>query len=272
MSTLWPAKAGQMTAVDGHLSASGSRGPRHKGQSTRLGRIMAGSHAVSAPDETGPALFVAYDPPAIPLSQVSVAYCQHVRAATGSALFGIDRAVNAVARARAVDDPGLGWLCRLDAHEPQGLDRFEATQVDTRADGTRVSSGPWKVSRPAAPRHVVLGAPPEGKILVSWATPQGAAVLAVTAWPRGSRARNELQAQSFPRMIAQGARTINSGRQRLVGPDRPQQRAHATLTQALEATQKRVEKTTEALKVQQDQVAESELQGQSKRLAQRQRA
>jgi hypothetical protein len=138
MPTLLPAKAGQMTYVDGHMIAYWSRVPMHQGKITMLGRIMAGSQAVIAHDETGQALFVAYYPPDIHLAQVIVAYCQKVGAATGSALFVIDRAVNAVAIARAFNDQGLGLLCLLDDNEYQGLDSFEATQVDTLADGTRV--------------------------------------------------------------------------------------------------------------------------------------
>jgi len=53
MPTLLPAKAGQMTYVDGHMIAYWSRVPMHKGKITMLGRIMAGSQAVIAHDETG---------------------------------------------------------------------------------------------------------------------------------------------------------------------------------------------------------------------------
>jgi len=272
MPTLLPAKAGQMTYVDGHMIAYWSRVPMHKGKITMLGRIMAGSQAVIAHDETGQALFVAYYPPDIHLSQVIVAYCQKVGAATGSALFVIDRAVNAVAMARAFNDQGLGLLCMLDDNEYQGLDSFEATQVDTLADGTRVYSGPWKVSRPDDPRRFVMVEPPEGKTLVYWATPKVEAVLEVTEWPRVYRARNEMQEQSFKRMIDHGALDINYGRKRIVGPDRHQQRTRAKLEQALEASQKRVAKKTEARKAKQDQVAESELKGHGTRLAQRQHA
>jgi hypothetical protein len=49
-----------MIYVDGHMMASWSRLPMHKGKSTMLGRIMAGSHAVIAHDDTGRAVFVAY--------------------------------------------------------------------------------------------------------------------------------------------------------------------------------------------------------------------
>ena len=138
LPALIPAQAGQLIYVDGHMIAYWSRVPMHKGKITMLGRIMAGSQAVIAHDEAGQALFVAYYPPDMHLSQVIVAYCEKVAEATGTALFVIDRAVNAVAMARAFDDKGLGLLCMLDDNEPQGLESFEATQVDTLEDGTRV--------------------------------------------------------------------------------------------------------------------------------------
>ena len=74
-----------------------------------------------------------YYPPDIHLSQVIVAYCQRVALATGSSLFVIDRAVNSVAMAGAFDDQGLGLLCMLDDNEHDGLESFEATEVDTLA-------------------------------------------------------------------------------------------------------------------------------------------
>ncbi len=138
MPALLPAHAGQIISVDGHMIAYWSRVPMHKGKITMLGRIMAGSQAVIAHDDTGQALCVAYYPPDMPLSQVIVAYCHKVGTATGSVLFVIDRAVNAVALARAFDAQGLGLLCMLDDNEHHGLESFEATQVDTREDGTRV--------------------------------------------------------------------------------------------------------------------------------------
>jgi len=46
-----------MIYVDGHMMAYWSRLPMHKGKITMLGRIMAGSQAVIAHDETaGPSL------------------------------------------------------------------------------------------------------------------------------------------------------------------------------------------------------------------------
>jgi hypothetical protein len=272
MPTRLAAQTGQMPSVDGHRIASWSRVPMHTGTITMLGRIMAGSQAVMAHDDAGQALLVAYDPPDIHRSQVIMAYCQRMALATGNSLLVIDRAVNAGAMARAVDDQGLGLLCMLDDHEHQGLDRFEATQVDTLANGTRVSRGPWKGSRPDDPRRFVLVEPAEGQPLVYWATPKVEAVASTSAWPRVYRERNERQAHSFKRMIAHGARDINYGRKRMSGPDRHQHRARATLDQALEATQQRIDTKAEALKAKQDQVAEAESSGHGTRLAQRQRA
>jgi len=138
LPALVPDTVGQVTYVDGHMIAYWSRRSMHKGKITMLGRIMAGSQAVIAHNATGQALFVASYPPDIHLSQVIVEYCQKVARATGSALFVIDRAVNAVAIACAFDARGWGLLCMLDDNEYEGLDSFEATEVGTRADGTKV--------------------------------------------------------------------------------------------------------------------------------------
>ena len=110
----------------------------HKGTITMLGRIMAGSQAIIAHHEAGQALFVTYHPPDQPVSQIIVAYCQQVVEATGGALFVIDRAVNAVAMACAFDKQGWGLLCMLDDNEHDGLDSFDATEVATLEEGTRV--------------------------------------------------------------------------------------------------------------------------------------
>jgi len=244
----------------------------HKGKITMLGRIMAGSQAVIAHDEAGQAVFVVYYPPDMHLSTVIVAYCQKVAEATGGALFVIDRAVNAVALARAFNDQGLCLLCMLDDNEHDGLESFEATLVDTLEDGTRVYSGPWKEPRPDDPRHFVIAQPPEDKTLVYWGTPQVEDALETHQWPRVYRERNEIQEHSFKRMNDHGALKTNYGRKKVVGPDRHQQRKREKLDQSLEVAQQRVDKKAEALKAQQDKVAASESKGHGTRLAQRQRA
>jgi hypothetical protein len=271
MPALVPDTVGQVTYVDGHMIAYWSRRSMHKGKITMLGRIMAGSHAVIAHNEAGQALFVAYYPPDIHLSQVIVEYCQKVAQATESALFVIDRAVNAVAMARAFDARGWGLLCMLDDNEYEGLDSFEATEVGTLADGTKVYSGTWQVPRLDDPRHFVIVAPAASKTLVYWGTPQVKAAVAALEWPQLYRERNELQENGFKRMIAHGALNTNYGRKTIVGPDRHQQRAREQLEQALAATQQRGSKKAKAVQTQQAKVAESVSKGHGKRLEQRQR-
>jgi hypothetical protein len=272
MPTLLPAQVGQLIYVDGHMIAYWSRLSMHKGQITMLGRIMAGSQAVIAHDEAGQAVFVAYHPPDIHLSRVIVAYCQKVARATGSVLFVIDRAVNSAALACAFDAQGLGLLCMLDDNEYAGVESFEATLVDTLEDGTKVYSGPWKELRADDPRHFVIVAPPEGKTLVYWGTPQVKEALETSQWPRVYRERNEIQELSFKRMNDHGALKTNYGRKTIIGPDRHQQRKREKLEQSLEAAHQRVDKKTAALKAQQDKVAESECKGHGTRLDQRKRA
>ena len=272
MPTLIPAQAGQITYVDGHMIADWSRRSRHKGQITMLGRIMAGSQAVLAHNEAGEAVFVEYHPPDIHVSQIIVAYCQRLALTTGTSLFVIDRAVNAVAMASAFDSQGLGLLCMLDDNEHNGLASFATTEVDPLEDGTRVYSGQWQESRPDDPRHFVIVVPAHGKTLVYWGTPRVKAALEAAEWPRVYRERNEIQEHSFKRMIDHGALNINYGRKTVVGQDRHQQRARAKLEKKLEAAQKRVDKKTAEVKAQQDKVVESTSQGHGKRLAQRQGA
>src|SRR5206468_1011657 len=158
------------------------------------------SQAVIAHDAAGQAVFVAYYPPDIHLSQVIVAYCEKVVMAIGSALFVIDRAVNAVALAEAFDAQGLGLLCMLDDNEHAGLESFEATSVETLEDGTRVYSGPWKAARPDDLRHFVIVQPAAGKTLVYWGTPKIKDALEAQEWPRVYRERNERQEHRFKAM------------------------------------------------------------------------
>ena len=271
LPALLPVQTGPITYVDGHMLAYWSRMPMHKGKSTMLGRIMAGSQAVIAHDDAGQALFVAYYPPDIHGSQVIVAYCQRVAWATGRVVFVIDRAVNAVALAKAFDEQGLGWLCMLDDNEHAGLESFEATYVETLADGTRVYRGPWTEAHTDEPRHLVIVQAVAGKTLVYWGTPQVQDALEAKEWPRVYRERHEIQEHRFKDMIDHGALNINYGRKKILGADRHHQRKQAQLAQSLETAHKRVDKQAAALKGQQDKVAESVSQGHGTRLEQRRR-
>lgn len=270
MAVLLAEQAGQIIYVDGHMIAYWSRRSMHKGKITMLGRIMAGSQAVIAHDEAGQAVFVVYYPPDIHLSQVILAYCEQVAKATGSAVFVIDRAVNSVALAQAFDHHDLGLLCMLDDNEHAGLGSFEATEVETLDDGTKVYSGRWKESRQNDPRHFVIVDPPEDKTLVYWGTPKIEEALEKSEWPRVYRERNEIQELSFKGMIDHGGLDINHGRKTILGPDRHHQRKQDQLEASLQIAQKRVDKKAEAVSIQQDKVAESEAKGHGTRLEQRQ--
>jgi hypothetical protein len=270
MPVLVTQAAGSILYVDGHMIAYWSRHSMHKGKITMLGRVMAGSQAVITHDDSGQAVFAAYYPPDVHVSQIIVAYCQQVSEATGRGLFVIDRAVNAVDLAQAFEDHDLGLLCMLDDNEHTGLGSFEGTLVDTLEDGTKVYSGPWKQSRPADPRHFVIVEPPSAKTLVYWGTPKVEASLEVSQWPRVYRERTAIQEMSFKRMIDHGGLNVNYGRKTIAAPDRHHQRKQEQLDASLQAARNRMTKKTEAVVAQQAKVAESEAKGHGKRLAQRQ--
>src|SRR5438874_6238870 len=190
----------------------------HKGQTTRRGRIMAGSQAVIAHNEAGHAVFVEYHPPDIHLSRLIVAYCQKVVEATGSALFVIDRAVNSLAMAAAFAKQDWGLLCMLDDNEHHGLESFEATPEGTLDDGSQVYSGSWKASKDDDdPRLLVMVVPKEGKTFVYWGTPQLKAIVEVSEWAQLYRERTEIQENSFTRMIDHGRPETNYDRKKIVG-------------------------------------------------------
>jgi len=206
------------------------------------------------------------------LSQVILAYGEQVALVTGSDRFVIDRAVNAKAMAQAFDEVGLGLLCLLDDNEHHGLASFDATAVKTLDDGTRLYEGPWKEAREGDARHCVLVESTDGKSVVYWGSPKVKAALEAGEWPEAYRARTALQENAFKRMIAHGALDINVGRKTILGPDRHQQRAEATVRGSLEAARRRVEKKSREREAKREQVAQSEAQGHGKRRAQRQRA
>jgi hypothetical protein len=272
LPALWPPTAGQSTDGDGVMLAYGSRLSMHKGNITMLGRIRAGSQARIAPHAKGHARFVTSHPPDGHLSQVLVASGHQVAQATGGPLLVIDRAVHAVARACAFDEQGLGLLCLLDENAYAGLGSFEGTVIERWADGPTLSRGTWSVPRPEDPRHCVIVEPAEGKILVDGGTPTVKAPLEPIAWPRVYRERKEMQEHRCKRMMDHGALKTTYGRKTLGGPDRPQQRARATLEPSLAAAHQRVDKQAQEVKGQQTKVAESESKGHGKRLDQRRRA
>jgi hypothetical protein len=268
---LFADQAGPRISVDEPMIASWSRRSMPKGTLTMRGRIMAGSQAVMVPDDTGPAVFVAYSPPDIQGPRVMVAYGQQGAEATGSVLCVMDRAVHAVALAEAFDAQGWGLFCRLDDNEHAGLESVETTEVATLEEGTRVSSGAWKEARPDDPRHCVMVEPAAGKPLVDWGTPKIEETWEAHQWPGVSRQRHAMQERSGKAMIDHGALDSNSGRKTLTGPDRHHQRKQEQLEASLKTAPQRVDKQAEAVQAHQDKVAESASTGHGKRLEQRRR-
>ena len=135
MPTLSSCQYARQPYVDEHMIAYWSRKTMHKGKTTMRGRIIGGSQAMISDDENGQVVFVAYYPPDIYLS-VIMSYCEQVARDTGSDVFVIDRAVNS--KALAFDEAGLGLLCILNDHEYDGLESFEATEVESLADGAQL--------------------------------------------------------------------------------------------------------------------------------------
>jgi hypothetical protein len=54
----------------------------------------------------------------------------------------------------------------LDDNEHHGIKSFEATEVKTLDDGTRLFEGPWKIAREDDDRHFVIVEPQDSKTLV----------------------------------------------------------------------------------------------------------
>ncbi len=271
MPLLLPPATAMLTYIDGHMIPYWSGLSMHKGKITMLGRIMAGSQALIAHNEAAQALFVAYYAPDLPLSQIIVAYGQQLVMISGSDLFVIDRAVNSLAMAQAFTEQGWGLLCMLDDNEHRGLSSFAARPIGRLEDGARVYFGAWKEARSDDPRRFVIVESLTGKTLVYWGTPRWLDAFVPLAWPEVYRQRNEIQENSFKRMIDHGALNINYGRKTIVGADRHQQRKRAKLEEDVANTQRRLEAKEAVLVVQHAKVSESEHKGHGKRLEQRQR-
>jgi hypothetical protein len=233
---------------------------------------MAGSHAVIAHKEAGHGRWVASHPPAIPFSPSIGDDCPTVSRATGRSLLVIDRAGHSGAMACAFDQPGWGVLGMRADNAPAGLASLAAPEVGLLEEGTKSSSGPWPVPRPAAPRHFGMVEPAEGQTLGDWGTPKVKAAWETTEWPRVDRERRESQANGCKRLIAHGALHTNDGRKKILEPDRQQQRARAQLAPALAAAQKRGAQKAAAVQTPPEKVVESVSRGPGTRLAQRQRA
>jgi hypothetical protein len=270
LPALIPQESSQVVYVDGHMIAFWTTRSLHKGKITMIGRIMAGSQAVIAHNQEGQAVCVAYHPPDIRLPHMIVEYCRQIMTVTGAEVFVIDREVNSVDMARCFEEAGLGLLSMLDKNEYTGLKSWEVRRLGELDDGSVLYEGVWATPRPDDPRQFVV-VDTTDRVLVYWGTSKVTEVVAPRDWPAVYRQRTAIQEYRFKEMKAHGALDVNYGTKVILGPDRHQQRARAHLDEARQHAQHKLEKKTDHLNQQREKVAESQSQGHTKRLDQRQR-
>jgi hypothetical protein len=271
MAALVPAAAGQLVYIDGHMIAYWATVAMHKGKITMLGRIMAGTHAVIAHNEAGLAVRVEHHPPDVRLPSIIIDYCEPIVAATGITLFVIDREINSVAMAAAFAERGWGLLSMLDKNEYAGLTCWATTRIGETAAGSPIYSGQWKTPRADDVREFVLVETGE-RVLAYWGTAKFKAAFAPVQWPELYRARTAVQEHNFKRMIEHGALNCNYGTKKVLGPDRHQQRARQALEEALAAAQHKMARKAAAVQAQAEKVGQSQRDGHTRRLGQRQQA
>ena len=257
--------------IDGHMIPLWTSHKMHKGKITMLGRIMAGSQAVVTHNEQGQAIFFEYYSPDMRLNRVILDYCKKVVLSTSIKVFIIDREVNSLEMGRAFDELDWGLLSMLDKNEYKGLESFEVQLLQEESDGTQLYQGQWsdEKKRLSDKRHFVLEVKAE-TVSVFWGTKEVKKQLDPTTWPSVYRKRNEIQENSFKRMIAHGALNINYGIKKIEGPDRHQQRAKAKVTKKKIAAGKKRERKVELFEEQKEKVVESIERGHGRRLEQRQ--
>ena len=266
-------ESGELAYIDGHMIALWTSQKMHKGKITMLGRIMAGSQAVIAHDEQGQALYFEYHSPDYSLSSLILDYCQKLVERKSIQVFVIDREINSVQMACEFESRGWGLLSMLDKNEYDGFLSFDIKELKREeAQENRIYQAFWKdkAKRKDDPRHFVL-VEQEEKILAYWGTSHVAEVLDKQEWPQVYRQRNELQENSFRRMIAHGALNTNYGIKKIWGPDRHQIRARKRLEEKLHKTTQRLKRRASEVLQQQEKVQDSQQREHGKRLQQRER-
>ncbi len=269
MPALIPEKQGNICYIDGHMIAFWTKISMHKGKITMLGRIMPGSNAVVSHDEQGMALFVEYFPPDMRLPNVIIEYCEKVVSMTGINLFVIDREVNSLAIASAFDSKGWGLISMLDKNEYKDLSDWDAEYIGQLEDCSKVYSGPWKKRTGDLREFVIVET--KDRLLPYWGTPMVKEVVDPIQWPKLYSQRNELQENSFKRMIDHGALNVNFGIKKIVSEDRHHQRKLKKLEDASAGIKEKIDKKKENIAKQEQKVSESMQSGHGKRLLQREK-
>ena len=270
LPVLTEGQEGSISYIDGHMIAFWTSRKLHKGKITMLGRIMAGSNTVVAHNESGQAIFLSYYSPDIRLNHVILDYCEKVVEATGIKVFVIDREVNSADMGRHFAACELGLLSMLDKNEYKGLVSFEVELLQKQEKRT-LYEGKWADKEKAKKdrRHFVVEVT-EDKVAVFWGTKVVKEQIEPVRWPEVYRRRNELQENSFKRMIAHGALNVNYGIKTIEGPDRHQARKKAKLEEEVTAAVEKKVKKVQLLEEQEKKVEESIEKNHGKRLEQRQ--
>lgn len=214
---------GDFCYIDGHMIAFWTSLKMHKGHITMLGRIMAGSKAVLAHNETGQVIGLEYHPPDIHLGQVIEDYCRNIVERTGIRRFIIDREINSVNTARLFTRRGWGLICLLDANEYKGMESFNKKYAGKLDDGTKLYRGFWEPARKKDPRYFIIAQEQE-RCLVYWCTVDIAKQFTAQQIVTFYRKRAEIQENSIKRMIAHGALNTNYGTKKVWSLDRSHHR------------------------------------------------
>ncbi len=266
---LLPEYVGNRVYIDGHMVPFWTSQKMHKGKITMLGRIMAGTQLVVAHDEQGQILFFYSYAPDYCLSHVIIEYCKEIVAASGIKVFVIDREINSLKMALEFEGRNWGLLSMLDKNEYDGLSSFDVEFLEGEK-GEELYRGQWKDKKKHEqdPRHFVLVVKDES-VQAYWGTSHMKEEFFEKDWPSIYRQRNELQENSFKRMIAHGALNINYGTKKVLGPDRHQQRAQDKLKIRIQKAQPGTDKKEKAITKQLKKVEESEEKEHGRRLSQR---
>jgi hypothetical protein len=263
---------GKICYIDGHMTPFWTTVSMHKGKITMLGRIMAGSQAVVAHNENGSAIYIEYQPPDIRLPVIITDYCEHIVVNSGIDIFVIDREINSGSVASEFERRGWGLMSMLDRNQYKALSDWDCKFVGEIEGFGRVYSGQWsdQKRRSDDPRHFVVLKTKDQRLLPYWGTSKVKDIINPLDWPATYAERTEIQENSFKRMKSHGALEINYGIKKIFGEDRHQKRAQEKLEDSRTCIDNKVKKKEAEITTLLEKIKESEENGHTTRLVQRQ--
>jgi hypothetical protein len=272
VNILFESCPGKICYIDGHMIPFWTTVSMHKGKITMLGRIMAGSQAVVAHNENGRAIYVEYQPPDIRLPVMITDYCEHIVVNSGIDIFVIDREINSGAIASEFERRGWGLLSMLDSNQYKELSDWDYEFVGEIEGSGSIYSGQWsdQKRRSDDPRHFVVLETKDQRLLPYWGTSKVKDTINPLDWPSTYAERTEIQENSFKRMKSHGSLEINYGVKKIFGEDRHQKRAQDKLEDSRMSIDNKVRKKEAEITTQLEKIKESEDNGHTTRLVQRQ--